>query len=57
MKACPLRRVIISSLCCGEENQYGHHNRLANSQALGCFQSIIHEITPHLMSSQPCMLK
>lgn len=33
MNVWPLRRAIISSVCYGEENQYGHHKGLAKRQA------------------------
>lgn len=36
MNVYPLRRAIISSVCYGEENQYGRHNGLAKRQRLGC---------------------
>lgn len=42
MNVQPLRRAIISSVCYGEENQYGHHKRLEKSQQLSCVQGTKH---------------
>lgn len=52
MDVYPLRRAIISSVCYGEENQYDHHNAVAQSQQLSSVRrSRWLSIWCHLISS------